>query len=197
MSARTGASAQALHDRKLDVGVGTFVSNLVMYFIVLTCALTLHANGQKDIETTRQAAEALRPLAGWFAATLYTVGLVGVGLLAIPTLVGSSAYAFAETFGWRQGLDEPYRAARPFYAIIIISTVAAIGLDFSAIKPVQAMFWSAVLNGLLAPFMLVGILLVASDRELMHNQPSSTLSRVVVAITTLAMFAAAIALFLV
>ena len=78
MSARTGASTQDLHDRKLDVGVGTFVSNLVMYFIVLTCALTLHANGQKDIETTRQAAEALRPLAGWFAATLYTVGLVGV-----------------------------------------------------------------------------------------------------------------------
>ena len=179
------------------MGVGTFVSNLVMYFIVLTCALTLHANGQKDIETTRQAAEALRPLAGWFAATLYTVGLVGVGLLAIPTLVGSSAYAFAETFGWRQGLDESYRAARPFYAIIIISTVAAIGLDFSAMNPVQAMFWAAVLNGMLAPFILAGILLVASDRGLMHNQPSSALSRIVVAITTLAMFAAAIALFLV
>lgn len=197
VSARMRASTQELHDRMLDVGVGTFVSNFVMYFIVLTCALTLHANGQKDIETTRQAAEALGPLAGWFAATLYTVGLVGVGLLAIPTLVGSSAYAFAETFGWRQGLDESYHAARPFYAIIIISTIAAMGLDFSAINPVQAMFWAAVLNGMLAPFMLAGILLVASDRELMQNQPSSALSRVVVAITTLAMFATAIALFLV
>jgi Mn2+/Fe2+ NRAMP family transporter len=138
--------------------------------IHLRADIQLHANGHKNVETTRQAAEALRPLTGWFAATLYTVGLVGVGLLAIPTLVGSSAYAFAETFGWRQGLDESYRAARPFYAIIIISTLAAIGLYFSAIHPVQALFWSAVLNGMLAPFMLVGILLVASDRELMHNR---------------------------
>jgi Mn2+/Fe2+ NRAMP family transporter len=161
---------------------------------MLWTAVTLHANGPKDIESSRQAAEALRPLAGWFAATLYTVGLVGVGLLAIPTLIGSSAHAFAETFGWRQGLDRSFRAARPFYAIIMVSTLAAIGLDFSDINPVRALFWAAVVNGMLAPFLLGGILLVASDRHLMHNQPSSPLSRVVVAITTLAMFAAAIAL---
>jgi Mn2+/Fe2+ NRAMP family transporter len=93
-------------------------------------------------------------------------------------------------------LDKSFHAARPFYAIIVMSTVAAIGLDFSDINPVRALFWAAVLNGMLAPFLLGGILLVASDRHLMHNQPSSVLSRVVVAITTLAMFAAAIALFI-
>lgn len=197
LASRKNATRQEIITRKLDVGIGTFFSNLVMYFIILTCALTLHAHGLKDIETSRQAAEALTPLAGWLAATLYTVGLIGVGLLAIPTLVGSAAYAFAETFHWRQGLDEPFHAARSFYGIIIVSILVGIGLDFSHINPVKAMFWTAVINGLLAPFLLVGILLVASDRILMHNQPSSMLSRIVVGITTLAMFAAAIALFVV
>jgi Mn2+/Fe2+ NRAMP family transporter len=195
--ARKSATRQEIITRKLDVGIGTFFSNLVMYFIILTCALTLHAHGQKDIETSRQAAEALTPLAGWLAATLYTVGLIGVGLLAIPTLVSSAAYAFAETFHWRQGLDESFHAARLFYGIIIISILVGIGLDFAHINPVKAMFWTAVINGILAPFLLVGILLVASDRILMQNQPSSMLSRIVVGITTLAMFAAAIALFVV
>ena len=194
---RKGATRRAITNRKLDVGIGTFFSNLVMYFIILTCALTLHAHGQKDIETSRQAAEALRPLAGWFAATLYTVGLIGVGLLAIPTLAGSAAYAFAETFHWRQGLDKSFQAARSFYGIIIVSILVGVGLDFAHIKPVKALFWTAVLNGMLAPFLLVGILLVASDRKLMQNQPSSMLSRIVVGITMLAMFTAAIALFVV
>lgn len=194
VSSRQGATSRELADRRIDVGIGTFFSNLVMYFIILTCALTLHAHGHTDIETSRQAAEALSPLAGWFAATLYTVGLVGVGLLAIPTLVGSSAYAFAETFRWRQGLDRSFTSARPFYGIIIASTVVAVGLDFSSINPVKALFWTAVINGMLAPFLLLGILLVASDRQLMQNQPSSLLSRTIVAITTVAMFVAAIAL---
>lgn len=192
---RLGATDKEIATRRLDVGVGTFFSNLVMFFIILTTALTLYRHGITNIETSRQAAEALRPLAGRFAAAVYTVGLIGVGLLAIPTLTGSAAYAFAETFGWRQGLDRGLRGARYFYAVVVVSTAAGIAMDFANVNPVKALFWTAVINGLLAPFLLIGILIAASDRKLMQNQPSSRLSRVVVGLTTLAMFAAAIGMF--
>ena len=182
-------------DRKLDVGTGAFFSNLVMYFIILTTALTLHAHGLKDITTSRQAAEALKPLAGDFAATLYTVGIIGVGFLAIPTLTGSAAYAFAEIFKWRQGLDQQLNSARYFYRIIIGSTFVGILIDFVNINPVKALFWTAVINGLLAPFLLTGILIAASDSKLMNGQPSSILGRAVVAVATLVMFGAAIGMF--
>jgi len=193
---REGATSREIIDRKLDVGIGTFFSNFVMYFIILTAALTLHRNGIANIETSKQAAEALKPVAGALAYFLYTAGLIGVGLLAIPTLAGSAAYAFAETFSWREGLDQSFKGARAFYIVLIFSTVIGIAMDFLNINPVKALFWTAVINGLLAPFLLVAILFVASDRKLMKNQRSSMLSRVVVAITTLAMFAAAIAMFL-
>lgn len=192
---REGATKREIIDRKLDVGIGTFFSNLVMYFIILTTALTLHAHGMKDIETSKQAAEALKPLAGSLAYTLYTVGLIGVGLLAIPTLSGSAAYAFAETFKWREGLDQRLRGARYFYGVLILSTVLGIAMDFLGINPVKALFFTAVINGVLAPFLLVGILIVACSRKLMQNQPSSMLSRVVVGVTAFAMFGAAIAMF--
>jgi len=192
---RRGATPREIRTRKMDVGTGTFFSNLVMYFIILVAAFTLHRAGITNIETSREAASALRPLAGNLAFLLYTVGIVGVGLLAIPTLTGSAAYAFAETFGWKQGLDRRLRRARSFYAVILVSTTIAVGLDFTHFSAVQALYWSAVINGLLAPFLLVGILLVASDRKLMQGQPSSWLSRVVVGVTALAMFGAAIAMF--
>ncbi|HEY3203265.1 MAG TPA: divalent metal cation transporter [Thermoanaerobaculia bacterium] len=194
---RVGASPKEITTRKLDVGIGTFFSNLVMFFIILTTALTLHRHGITHIETSRQAAEALSPLAGKFAALLYTVGIIGVGFLAIPTLSGSAAYAFAETFRWREGLDLKLRSARYFYGVVIVSTAAGIALDFAKVNPIRALYWTAILNGLLAPFLLIGILLVASDQKLMAGQPSSRLSRVVVAITTLFMFAAAAGMFLV
>jgi NRAMP (natural resistance-associated macrophage protein)-like metal ion transporter len=193
---RQGATKREIIDRKLDVGTGTFFSNFVMYFIILTTALTLHAHGNTSIETSKQAAEALKPLAGVLAYTLYTVGLIGVGLLAIPTLTGSAAYAFAETFKWRQGLDERLRGARYFYGVIVLSTVIGIAMDFCGINPVKALFWTAVINGVLAPFLLIGILFVACDRKLMNGQPSSWISRIAVAITMLVMFGAAAAMFL-
>jgi NRAMP (natural resistance-associated macrophage protein)-like metal ion transporter len=192
---REGATRPEIIDRQLDVGTGTFFSNFVMYFIILSAAVTLHQHGVKDIETSKQAAEALKPLAGAFAYFLYTAGLIGVGLLAIPTLTGSAAYVFAETFNWREGLDQNFKGARPFYLVLICSTLVGIAIDFLNINPVKALFWTAVINGLLAPFLLVGILLVACDRTVMKNQPSSILSRIVVGLTTLAMFAAAIAMF--
>ena len=193
---RQGATKREIADRKLDVGVGTFFSNLVMYFIILTTALALHSHGVKDIETSQQAAEALKPLAGVLASTLYTVGIIGVGFLAIPTLAGSAAYAFAETFSWREGLDEKFRGAIPFYAVLIFSMLLGISMDFLKINPVKALFWTAVINGVLAPFLLVGVLVCASDRKLMQGQPSSWLSRIIVAVTTLIMFGAAAAMFI-
>jgi Mn2+/Fe2+ NRAMP family transporter len=193
---RLGASRRELGLRELDVGVGTFFSNIVMYFIILTTALTLHRHGITNIETSRQAAEALRPLAGAFASTLYTLGVIGVGMLAIPTLTGSAAYAFAETFSWQEGLDEPFRGAIPFYAVVILSTILGIALDVLRINPLKALFYTAVINGVLAPFLLVGILVAASDHKLMQGQPSSWLSRIIVAVTVLVMFGAAAAMFI-
>jgi NRAMP (natural resistance-associated macrophage protein)-like metal ion transporter len=192
---RQGATKREIIDRKLDVGTGTFFSNFVMYFIILTTALTLHTHGIKDIDTSKQAAEALRPLAGPVAYFLYTAGLIGVGLLAIPTLTGSAAYAFAETFRWREGLDQSFKGARAFYTVLIFSTLLGMAMDFLNINPVKALFWTAVINGLLAPFLLVGILIAASDRKLMKGQRSSWLSRIVVGVTIVVMFGAAIAMF--
>jgi len=197
LASRKGAPVNELQLRRMDVGVGTFFSNVVMFFIILTTAVTLNRHGITHIETSREAAEALRPLAGKFAAALFTVGIVGVGFLAIPTLAGSAAYAFAETLGWRQGLDKKLKQARAFYALILLSTVAGVGLDFVGINPVKALYWTAVINGLLAPFLLVGILIVASDKKLMQGQPSSRLGWTVVAVTTLVMFAAGVAMFVV
>ena len=192
---RRGATKREIRIRKMDVGTGTFFSNLVMYFIILTTALTLHAHGITSISTTRQAAEALRPLAGDYAYFLYTIGLVGTGLLAIPTLAGSAAYAFAETFDWAYGLDEKFRNAVSFYSVFIIATVAGATMNLFKVDPIKALFWTAVLNGLLAPFLLVALLLVATDRRIMHDQTSSRITRGVVCLTTVVMFGAAIGMF--
>jgi NRAMP (natural resistance-associated macrophage protein)-like metal ion transporter len=192
---RERATPTEIFDRAVDVGIGTAFSNLVMFAIILTTAMTLHRRGLTNIETSKQVAQALRPLAGRFAEILYTVGLVGVGLLAIPTLSGSAAYAFAETFGWKQGLDQKLTGARYFYAVMTLSTAAGVVLDFADVNPVKALYWSAVLNGLLAPFLLLGILAVASDRKIMKGQPSSRLALAAVLATTLLMFLAAIGMF--
>jgi len=192
---RRGATGGDIGIRKLDVGIGTFFSNLVMYFIILTTALTLHRHGLTHIDTSAQAAQALGPIAGRFAALLYTVGILGVGFLAIPTLSGSAAYALAETFHWREGLDSSLRRAPWFYGVIILSILIGVGLNFAHVNPVKALYWSAVVNGLLAPFLLVAVLLVASDRKIMAGQPSSIPSRVIVGICTALMFGAAIGMF--
>jgi len=193
---RRGATEDEIINRKLDVGTGAFFSNVVMYFIILTTAVTLHAHGITKIETSRQAAEALRPFAGSFAATLFTMGVLGVGFLSIPTLTGSAAYAFAETFRWKQGIDAEFKDARSFYTVIILSTMIGIALDFAHVNPIKALFWTAVINGLLAPFLLVGILIIACDRKIMRNQQSSLLGRAVVALAILLMFGAAIGMFI-
>lgn len=193
---RRGADRREIQDRRLDVGVGTFFSNMVMFFIILTTALTLHAHGITSISTTREAAEALRPLAGNGAYFLYTLGIVGTGLLAIPTLAGSAAYAFAETFDWSYGLDEGFANAVPFYGMFILATVAGALLDLVHVSPIRALYWTAVINGVLAPFLLVALLMVSNNCRIMNGQPSSRLSHVVVSATAILMFGAAAAMFL-
>jgi NRAMP (natural resistance-associated macrophage protein)-like metal ion transporter len=197
LRARKGATATQIGDRKIDIGLGTFFSNVAMFFIIVTTASTLHAHGLTRLETSADVAAALRPLAGRSAMLLYTIGIVGTGLLAIPTLAGSAAYAFAETFGWKQGIDERFSRARAFYAVVGISIALGITMDFAGIGAVKALYWTAVINGLLAPFLMIGILHAATDRKLMNGQPSSWLGRVVVGATTMAMFAAGIAMFVV
>jgi Mn2+/Fe2+ NRAMP family transporter len=179
------------------VGIGTFSSNFVMFFIILTSAFTLNQHGITELVTSKQVAQALEPLAGRFATLLYTVGLVGTGLLAIPVLAGSGAYAFAELLGWRQGIDQRFRRARPFYLVLVSSVICGVGLDFADVNPVKALYWTAIINGLLAPFLLTGILIAASDKTLMQGQPSSPVTRIAVGLTTILMFGAAAAMFLV
>ena len=195
LTRRLGATPREIITRKIDVDVGTFFSNLVMFFIILTTALTLHRNGITNIQTTKDAAQALFPLAGKFAGTLFTLGVVGTGLLAIPTLTGSAAYALAETFAWREGLDRRFRGARHFYLVIIVSTMIGIVMDFMHVNPVRALYWTAVINGLLAPILLLGVIFVAIDRRVMKEEPSSIASVVVVSVATLFMFGAAIGMF--
>ena len=197
LRARQGATKTQIGDRKIDIGLGTLFSNVAMFFIIVTTASTLHAHGQTNLATSADVAAALRPLAGRFAMLLYTIGIVGTGLLAIPTLAGSAAYAFAETFDWRQGIDQKFTRARAFYAVVGVSIALGISMGFVGISPVKALYWTAVINGLLAPFLMLGILHAASDRKLMRGQPSSWLARAVVGFTTVAMFAAGIAMFVV
>jgi Mn2+/Fe2+ NRAMP family transporter len=182
--------------RRMDVGIGTFASNLVMFFIIIVTAVTLHKHGITKIETSKQAAEALRPLAGEFAYLLYTAGIIGVGFLAIPVLAGSAAYALAETFGWRQGIDKKFKGARGFFVIIIFSTSVGVLLDFLHINPIKALYWTAIINGLLSPFLLIGILLVSFDKKIMQKQMPSKLSLVLMVLATLLMFGAAIGMFI-
>ncbi len=167
---RHGATDHELRDVRRDVVTGMVFSNVVMYFIMLSTAATLHRAGRVDIETSRQAAEALRPLAGNAAYLLFTLGLVGTGLLAIPILAGSASYAVAEVFGWRSGLDLPPRRARRFYAVLGGAIVAGALLDSLNVSAVRMMFLSAVLNGLLAAPLLVLVMLVGNNRKIMGRR---------------------------
>jgi Mn2+/Fe2+ NRAMP family transporter len=196
LSERRGASASQIFERKVDVAAGTLLSNGVMFFIILSSSLVLHANGKVEIESSKQAAEALAPLAGKFSSLLYTFGLLGVGLLAIPTLTGSTAYACAETFRWRQGLDVEWLKARAFYGVILVSGLFGILFDLMKFNPIQALYYSAVINGVLSPFLLAGILIVIRDVKIMNGNPAPLFRQVVLLITMLFMFAALVFMFI-
>ncbi len=150
---------------KWDTYIGMGFSNLVAFFIILSAAATLHQAGITDIQTSAQAAEALRPLAGDFAFLLFSLGIIGTGMLAVPVLAGSAAYAVVESFDWGSGLDKKLHEAKEFYAIIALATLGGVVLNFTSIDPIKALFWSAVINGVIAlPIMVVMMLLGSNER---------------------------------
>ena len=151
----------------IDVSAGMFSANLVMFCIILTTALTLNVNGTHDVSSGADAAQALRPVLGDLASTLFAIGLIAAGLLAVPVLAGSAAYAVGETFGWRTGLDEKWWQAPPFYAVFIAATVVGVLLNFSGVSPIDALFLSSLIMGLVSPFLLALMVVVARDRRVM------------------------------
>jgi NRAMP (natural resistance-associated macrophage protein)-like metal ion transporter len=152
---------------KIDTYVGMAYSNLIAFFIILTAAVTLHAHGLTDVSTSAQAALALRPLAGPFAFYLFAAGIIGTGLLAVPVLAGSAAYAVAEAFDWRIGLGRRPAQARGFYAILTIATLLGVALNFTPVDPIKALFWSAVINGVIAVPVMVIVMLLSARTEVM------------------------------
>jgi NRAMP (natural resistance-associated macrophage protein)-like metal ion transporter len=174
---RKGAISADLRSARADTIAGMFFSNLIMYFIVLTTAATLHAHGQTDITTARQAAEALRPLAGNGAYLLFTLGLIGTGMLGVPVLVGSCAYAVAEGAGWRGSMADKPRSARKFYGVMAVAMALGLVLNFAGFNAVRMLFWSAVINGLLAPPLILLVILLTSNHRVMGRRVNSPLLR--------------------
>jgi NRAMP (natural resistance-associated macrophage protein)-like metal ion transporter len=192
---REGAADEELRVARTDVVSGMFFSNLVMYFIILTTAATLHAHGQTNIETAQQAAEALRPLAGKGAYLLFTLGLIGTGMLAVPVLAGSAAYAVAEAKEWRGSLEDRPRLSRKFYAVVAVSMMLGLVLDFVGFNAVKMLFYSAVLNGLLAPPLIVLVVLLTGKPEVMGTRVSSQPLRFLGWATAAIMTAAVVGMF--
>lgn len=162
---------------RIDVWSGMFLSNLVMFFIIAACGGTLFPEGITNIETSAQAAEALRPLAGDASYWLFAIGIIGTGMLAIPVLAGSSSYALSEMFQWKEGLNTPIKQAYAFYGVIIISMLVGLGLNFVGIDPIKALIYAAVANGIVAPLILYFIVRLSSSRKLMGhwvNRPFTT-----------------------
>jgi Mn2+/Fe2+ NRAMP family transporter len=194
---RRGATNEEISEATTDVRTGMFYSNLVMYFILLTTAATLHAHGIKNIETAKQAAEALGPLAGKGAYWLFTLGLVGTGMLAVPVLAGSCAYAIAEAAVWRKAsLSEPGGRAKKFYAVIAVAMAIGLGLDFAGLDAVKMLFWSAVVNGVLAPPLVVLVVILSSDRRVMGDRVNSAGARILGWACAAVMTVAAVAMFI-
>ncbi len=187
-------AAEALKRIDVDTYVGMGFSNIVSYFIILATALTLHANGITDIQTSEQAASALRPLAGDFAFFLFGLGIIGTGFLAIPVLAGSAAYAMAETFSWRSGLEQKPTRAKKFYAVIVVSTLIGVALGFTSFNPIQALYWSAVINGVISVPIMIVMLLMASKTEVMGQFKISTTLKILGWIATLVMAIAVMAM---
>jgi Mn2+/Fe2+ NRAMP family transporter len=181
---------------RVDTYLGMGFSNLISLFIIITTAATLHAHGITDIATSAQAAEALRPIAGVFTFALFAVGIIGIGLLAVPVLAGSGAYALGEALGWTTGLDRKPLDAKAFYATIAVSTLVGICINFTRIDPIKALFWSAVINGVVAVPLMAVIMILASKRSVMGEFVASRSLVVLGWIGTAVMAVAALAMLL-
>jgi len=193
---RRGATDEELRNATTDIDVGMFYSNLVMYFILLTTAATLHAHGMLKIETAQQAADALGPLAGKGASLLFTMALVGTGILAVPVLAGSCAYAIAEAAVWRKAsLNSKPHQAPQFYAVIAVAMLIGLALNLARLNAVRMLFLSAVLNGVLAPPLVIIVVLLSSNLEVMGNRVNTRLAKTLGWICAAVMTIAAVAMF--
>ena len=180
---------------KADTYIGMGISNLIAFFIILTSAVTLHAHGKTDIQSATQAAEALRPVAGDFAFALFTAGIIGTGLLAVPVLAGSAAYAVSGVFGWSASLERQALQAKRFYGVLAAATLIGLGLNFTSIDPIKALFWAAVINGVLAGPVMVVIMLMATNPAVMSQFIISRRLRITGWLATAVMLIAAGGLF--
>lgn len=192
--AETERIAPLIRAARVDVALGMVLANVGFFFVVLTSAATLHASGRTDIETAAQAAEALRPLAGNAASLLFAVGIIGTGLLAIPTLAGSAAYAASELFDWPEGLNNTFRRAPQFYGLIALATLLGIALTFTSLGEIRALYLAAIVNGLIAPILLVVIMLLAGDRTVLGRNTAGRIARIVGWVATAAMLLASLVL---
>jgi NRAMP (natural resistance-associated macrophage protein)-like metal ion transporter len=177
IASRQKVNHHQIRAMRLDVWSGMALSNIVMFFIIASCGALLFTNGITNITSAAQAAEALRPFAGNATYWLFAIGIIGTGLLAIPVLAGSSSYAAAESFKWREGLYRKYKQAHAFYGILILSVFVGLGINFLGIDPIKALIYSAVANGIVAPLVLALIVIISSDQKKMGkwvNKPSTT-----------------------
>jgi len=192
---REGATDDELRSSRTDVLTGMFFSNLVMYFIILTTAATLHAQGKTSIDTAQQAAEDLKPVAGNGAYLLFTLGLIGTGMLGVPVLAGAAAYAVAEARDWRGSLEDKPSLARKFYAVVAVSMLLGLSLNYAGIHAVKMLFLAAVLNGVLAPPLIILVVLLTSNKKVMGERVNSPVLKWLGWATAVIMAAAALAMF--
>lgn len=185
-----------IRNMRVDVWVGMFVSNIVMFFIIVLCGAALHSQGITNIETAADAANALRPFAGDFAYVLFALGIIGTGMLAIPVLAGSAAYAVSESFGWRFGLYRKLKEAYAFYGVIAFATGVGILLNFIGLDPIEALIYSAVANGVVAPIILFLIVHMGSRSDIMGTHKNGTFSNLFGWITVVLMAASVVGVFI-
>ncbi len=186
----------ALRRIGIDTTIGMIFSNLIAFFIILTAAVVLHAHGKTDIQSSSQAAEALRPLAGKLAFALFAAGIIGTGLLAVPVLAGATAYAASGAFGQRSGLQHKPLKAKFFYGVLIVASLAGIALNMTPLDPIKALYWSAVINGVAAVPLMVVMMLMGSSRKVMGKFTMPWLMKVFGWLATAAMATAAVVMFL-
>lgn len=199
LASRMGSEPAAIKKMRIDVWSGMFLSNLVMFFIIAACASVLFKHGVTNINSAAQAAQALKPFAGNATFWLFAIGIIGMGLLAIPVMAGASAYAISESIGKRQGLNSQLKQASAFYGVIIISMFIGLGLNFVGLNPIKALIYSAVLNGMVAPIILVLILLIARNEKVMgewkNGKTSAGFGWILTALMSVAGIAAVYSLF--
>ena len=191
---RMGTTKQELSHSAHDIGFGMFFSSLVMYFIILSTGATLFRAGKFDISTAAEAAQALRPLAGKFAELLFTLGVIGVGFIAVPVMTAGAAYDFCQAFRLRHGLHTPARLSRAFYAAIVIITVIAMGMNFLGLNPIKTLVWAGIVQGLSTPFLMLLLMRMTNNRRIMGHWVNTRALNILGWLTTAAIFAAAICL---